>query len=105
MHASLAWQNAGEELLMNEMPTPARSASPLLQRVLYMIVFAVVFWILCWVIGLTAIAQLALRLLNGKPHQELARFGSSVGRYARQVIEYLAFATDEAPFPFRDWQN
>jgi hypothetical protein len=90
---------------MNELPTPAPSPSPLMQRVLYMIVFAVVFWILCWVIGLTAIAQLALRLLNGKPHPDLARFGASVGRYSRQVIEYLAFATDEAPFPFSDWQN
>jgi hypothetical protein len=91
--------------LVNELPTPAPTASPLMQRVLYMIVFAVVFWILCWVIGLTAIAQLALRLINGTPHQDLVRFGGSVARYTRQVVEYLTFATDEAPFPFTDWQD
>ncbi|MGH8286843.1 MAG: DUF4389 domain-containing protein [Steroidobacteraceae bacterium] len=88
---------------MNELPPPSPPASTLMQRVLYMIVFAVVFWILCWVVGLTAVAQLALRLLNGKPNDDLTRFGAGVARYTRQVVEYLTFASDVAPFPFSDW--
>jgi hypothetical protein len=82
---------------------PAPQLSGVGERVLYTIVFAVVFWILCWVLVLTAAAQLLLRLLNGRANADLARFGSGLGRYARQVIEYLTFASDEAPFPFRDW--
>jgi hypothetical protein len=91
---------------MNELPPPAPSGpsvSPLGMRVVYMIIFAVVLWILCWVIGLTAIAQLALRLLSGKPNDDLTRFGGRIARYAREVVEYLTFASDDAPFPFKDW--
>ena len=73
------------------------------ERVLYTVVFAVAFWILGWVLVVTAAIQLVLRLVNGKAHADLARFGASLGRYARQVIDYLTFATEEAPFPFRDW--
>jgi hypothetical protein len=75
------------------------------ERVLYTVVFAVAFWILCWVLVVTAVLQLVLRLVNGKAHADLARFGAGLGRYARQVIEYLTFASDEAPFPFRDWPS
>ena len=81
----------------------AYSPSPLVQRVLYMIVFAAVFWILCWIVGLTAVVQLVLRLIAGKANEDLRRFGASVARYTREVVEYLTFASDDAPFPFRDW--
>ena len=90
---------------MNELPPPSPPASTLMQRVLYMIVFAVVFWILCWVVGLTAVVQLALRLLSGKPNDDLTRFGAGVARYTRQVVEYLVFVSDAPPFPFRDWEE
>ncbi|MGQ0834790.1 MAG: DUF4389 domain-containing protein [Gammaproteobacteria bacterium] len=88
---------------MNELPPPSPPASNLMQRVLYMIVFAVVFWILCWVVALTAVAQLALRLLNGAANDDLTRFGAGVARYTRQVVEYLAFVSEAPPFPFSDW--
>ncbi|HKZ74203.1 MAG TPA: DUF4389 domain-containing protein, partial [Steroidobacteraceae bacterium] len=84
---------------MNQTPPPAPSDSNLTQRILYMLVFAVVFWILCWVIALTAVAQLVLRLVQGKPQADLTRFGVGLAAYTRQVIEYLTFASDAAPFP------
>lgn len=89
---------------MNELPPPSPPASPSpLQRVLTMILFAIALWILGWVIVLTAIVQLVLRLAGGNVNADLARFGGNLARYAREVIEYLTFATDEAPFPFRPW--
>ena len=72
-------------------------------RVLYMVLFAVIFWILVWVLAVTAVLQLVLRLVNGRPHQELARFGAALGRYAREVIEFLTFATESVPYPFSPW--
>jgi hypothetical protein len=93
---------------MEETTPPATTPAALSgvgERVLYTVVFAVAFWILCWALIVTAAVQLVLRLVNGKAHADLARFGAGLGRYARQVIEYLTFATDEAPFPFRDWPN
>ena len=68
-------------------------------RILYMLLFAVVFWIVCWVLALTALAQLLIRLLSGGVSPELARFGSRLGRYTQQIVEYLTFATDRVPYP------
>ncbi len=72
-------------------------------RVLHMILFAVVFWILCWTLAVTAILQLVLRLVSGQPNADVARFGAGLGRYARQVIEFLTFSSDRLPFPFSEW--
>jgi hypothetical protein len=91
---------------MAETNPPATQPSALSgvgERVLFTVVFAIAFWIVGWVLAVTAIVQLLLRLLSGKAHPDLARFGAGLARYARQMIEYLTFASDEAPFPFRDW--
>jgi hypothetical protein len=42
-------------------------------------------------------------LLNGTPNARLVSFGRSMGRYLRQVIDFLTFAAEEIPFPFNDW--
>ena len=34
---------------------------------------------------------------------DLTRFGASLGRYARQIIEFLTFVTELAPYPFAAW--
>jgi hypothetical protein len=93
-----------EEPSMN-LPQPAAPAAnpDLAFRVLYMVLFAVVFWILSWTLGVTAILQLIIRLSNGKPGPEVTRFGAALGRYARQIIEYLTFVTEILPYPFTAW--
>jgi hypothetical protein len=72
-------------------------------RVIYMLLFAVVFWALCWILLATTVVQLIVRLLNGRANPDLTRFGASLARYARQVIEFLTFVTELAPFPFAAW--
>ena len=72
-------------------------------RVIYMLLFGVVFWVLCWILVATTIVQLIVRLLNGRPNPDLLRFGASLARYARQVIEFLTFVTDLTPYPFASW--
>ena len=72
-------------------------------RVVYMLLFAVVFWTLCWILLATTVVQLIVRLLNGRANPDLTRFGASLARYARQVIEFLTFVTELAPFPFAAW--
>ena len=68
-----------------------------------MLLFAVVFWALCWILFATTILQLTVRLLNGRANADLTRFGASLGRYARQIIEFLTFVTELAPYPFAAW--
>ncbi len=76
---------------------------PLGLRTLYMLAFALVFWIVCWVLAIATVLQLVLTLLGGRPNADLARFGASLGQYSRQIVEFLLFASDALPFPFRDW--
>lgn len=82
--------------------TPPTSAD-LGIRVVYMLLFAVVFWALCWILLATTVLQLIVRLLNGRANPELTRFGASLGCYARQIIEFLTFVTELAPYPFAAW--
>lgn len=82
--------------------TPSGSAD-LGIRVVYMLLFAIVFWLVCWIVAASSILQLAVRFLNGRPNADLARFGASLARYARQVIEFLTFVTELTPFPFAAW--
>ena len=84
-------------------PVTPPSTTDLGIRVIYMLVFAVVFWLLCWILAATALVQLVVRLLNGRPNADLTRFGGSLARYARQVIEFLTFVTELAPYPFAAW--
>jgi len=84
-------------------PQPVPAGPDLGPRVLYMVLFAVIVWILMWVLAVTSVVQLVLRLVNGRPQPELARFGGSLGRYAREVIEFLTFATESVPYPFSPW--
>jgi hypothetical protein len=86
-------------------PQPATpSATPDLGiRVIYMLLFGFAFWVLCWILAATTFVQLIVRLLNGRPNPDLARFGGSLARYARQVIEFLTFVTELAPYPFATW--
>lgn len=72
-------------------------------RVVYMLLFAVVFWVLCWILAAATIIQLIVRLLNGRANADLTRFGASLARYARQVIEFLTFVTELTPYPFTAW--
>ena len=72
-------------------------------RVIYMLLFGVVFWVLCWILAATTIIQLIVRLLNGRANADLTRFGASLARYARQVIEFLTFVTELTPYPFTAW--
>lgn len=72
-------------------------------RVLYMLVFALVFWILCWTLAITTLAQLVLTVLGGRPNPDLARFGTGLARYSREIIEFLTFVSERIPYPFSEW--
>ncbi len=84
-------------------PTAPPAPPDLGLRVLYMLLFGVVFWILTWTLAVAALLQLLLRLINGRPHAQVALFGSALARYSRELIDFLTFATDRMPYPFAPW--
>ena len=81
-------------------PVPQMSLG---MRILYMVLFAIVFWILAWTLAATAVLQLLVMLLRAKPNPDVVRFGIGLAAYARQVIEFLTFASDKVPFPIGEW--
>lgn len=85
------------------LPQPVPTTPDLGLRVVYMLLFGVVFWVLCWILAATTVIQLVVRLLNGRANSDLTRFGGSLARYARQVIEFLTFVTELTPYPFSAW--
>jgi hypothetical protein len=73
-------------------------------RIIYMALFALVFWVLCWTLALTAIGQLVVCAMNGgRTSGDLTRLGAGLAAYARQIIEFLTFASETVPYPFTPW--
>ncbi len=72
-------------------------------RILYLLVFALIFWVLCSVLAVTVLVQLLLWLFSNQPSTSLVSFGSSLAACMAQVVGYLTFGSELAPFPFNDW--
>jgi len=72
-------------------------------KTLYLIGFFIVYRVLDLVILVIGAAQWLFRLFTGDVNAELASFGASLGQYINQIIQYLSGASDDKPYPFKDW--
>ncbi len=72
-------------------------------RGLFMLLMAFAFHVCVTVLCVVAVIQFVIMLLNGTPNVRLVSFGRSMGSYLRQIVHFLTFATEEAPFPFSEW--
>lgn len=74
-------------------------------RVLFMILMALAFNLAATIVGVLAVVQILLTLINSESNERLRRFGQGLGMYLRQIADFLSFATEEVPFPFNDWPS
>lgn len=81
--------------------TPERRS--IWMRGLLMILLAFAFHLAATLLGLIALVQFVVALVNNAPNQRLSTFGSALGRYLRQIANFLTFASEDAAFPFNDW--
>lgn len=89
---------------MSNMPgTPEKRS--LWVRLLLMILMSMAFYLAATLLGALAIVQLVLAIVAGGPNERLQHFGRNLGRYFRQLCDFLSFASEEAPFPFSDWPS
>ena len=72
-------------------------------RGLFMLLMALALHVGGTVLGVIAVIQFVIMLLNDTPNERLAKFGRSLARYFQQIVNFLSFATEELPFPFNDW--
>lgn len=72
-------------------------------RAIFMILFGMFYSLAGTVLLVAAVVQFIFLLAAEQPNPRLAAFGSSLGKYIRQIVEYQTFASEEKPFPFSDW--
>lgn len=74
-------------------------------RVVWMILFALVWQVVVPLLVLVVLAQLAFRLFKDAPNAELSAFGDSLSQYLQGIGRFVAFSTDEKPWPVADWPD
>jgi hypothetical protein len=71
-------------------------------RLLYSLIIAMLFSLLQSVLGVLALIQFVLMLVNGKtPNPNIAKLGASLGRWCDRAARYLTAQSEEKPWP---WQ-
>ncbi|WP_444943728.1 DUF4389 domain-containing protein [Microbulbifer sp. ZKSA006] len=72
-------------------------------RLIYMVLFAVCLQVAAWLLMAVVILQFLFSIINGKPNDNLRRFGDQLSSYVYQAIQFLIYNSDEKPFPFSEW--
>lgn len=72
-------------------------------RGLFMLLMAMALHVSGTVLFIISLIQFVIMLLSDTPNERLVKFGCSLARYFQQIVNFMAFATEEMPFPFNDW--
>ena len=70
-----------------------------------MVLFVALWSITRLVVFAVIILQVLFLMLGGKRNARLAGFGASLAVYSYELVAFLTFASEEQPFPFRDWPD
>ena len=77
----------------------------LLSRLLYIILFIAIFWVCKFILYALVIFQYLHLALTAEKHEKVTEFSTDFSVYLGQVSAYVTLASDEIPFPFRDWKT
>ena len=91
---------------LSSRPVEPNAAQPLGEnlwaRLIYSLIVAMLFSLLQTVLGVLALIQFVLLLVDGKrPNPNLAKLGASLGRWCAQASRYLTADSEEKPWPWR----
>jgi hypothetical protein len=90
---------------MSEFSTGSKPPRSIWMRGLLMILMALTYQLVSTLLFFVALIQFVLTVVSDSPNARLMALGRSLGRYQRQVADFVSFATDEPPFPFADWPS
>lgn len=88
---------------MTDPQTPTLPKRNVWLRALLMILMAMAFYLTTMLLCALSVVQFVLALVSDVPNARLCAFGQGLGRYLRQIADFVSFATEDAPFPFSDW--
>ena len=72
-------------------------------RGLLMLLFLIILEMAKIVIIAVTIIQFLFAILTGQGNENLRRFGSSLGQFAKQIVDFLSYNSEDKPFPFAEW--
>jgi len=90
---------------MSQQPYTASGNRSLWMRALFMLLMVMAYQLSVTLLFFLALIQFAFALFADAPNARLTAFGQSLGSYLRQVVQFLTFASEQAPFPFADWPS
>lgn len=88
---------------MNDTPDTPIIRRNIWIRALFMLLMGLAYHVAGTVLVIVTVMQFLIMFLNDTPNVRLVAFGRSLGRYFRQIVNFLTFAAEEIPFPFNDW--
>jgi len=89
---------------MEEIETNGRE-KPGLARALYILLYLIIGRFVSMVLFVIAITQYIYSWLTGEPNDKILYFTEGLSEYAKQLVSYVGFNTDEKPWPFGDWPD
>ncbi|MFT5260193.1 MAG: hypothetical protein ACI9J2_001783 [Saprospiraceae bacterium] len=73
-------------------------------RLLIMVLLCFVLGIIiCYAIPIIFVVQWVLTLFTGDQNARLKDFSGNLNTYMHQILQYLSFHSEQAPFPLSDW--
>ncbi|MFC3195242.1 DUF4389 domain-containing protein [Marinicella sediminis] len=92
----------GEQTTQNKEKS-SRITNDVLTRILVTILFALIGWVSLWVFCVVVLVQFGFLLITGNLNKNLKAFNGELGSYLSDIIHYVAFQTEQKPFPFKSW--
>lgn len=89
---------------MEEIETNERE-KPGIGRALYILLYLIIGRFISMVLFVIAITQYIYYWLTGEPNEKILEFTEGLSEYAKQLVSYVGFNTDEKPWPFGDWPD
>ncbi len=74
-------------------------------RLAYMIFFFIVLELAKTVVLLLAVASFLAIILKGNALEQAVKFGATLATYLKEVILFLTFNEEQAPWPFSKWPD
>ena len=82
---------------------PSVTTQDVWKRGLFMLLFAIAFGFAQILLNMLAVVQFLWLLFTNAPNQFAPRFGASLSVWLADVARFLSCASDEKPFPWKDW--
>jgi hypothetical protein len=73
------------------------------ERVLYTILYLMIGRIISAMLFIIAVSQFIYSWVSGEANEKLLHFTGGLSEYAKEVVSYVGFNSEEKPWPVGEW--